>query len=203
MDSKAIEAELAELEKEAAPIILQLDAYVEEFAKAVPALATKWITRETERQIERNADRLPGLGKPRLSTLKEELAALITHLPESCTSAVASRESRPHNRLVVRMGVPLGSSAYFSDAYRTVVSHLGALLARAGLLPERGRDPTWESAGSGDYRYRISTGFESLRIPSVTEYEKLYGQFHKLALRMEDKRKALTHARARELWESA
>jgi hypothetical protein len=203
MDSRAIEAELADLEKEAAPIIHQLDACVDEFAEAVPAHAAEWIRRETERQVERNADRLVDFGKPRLSALKGELAELIAQLPELARSAVAARDARPHNRPVVRMDAALRPTDYFSDAYRTVVSHLGALLARAGLLPERGRDPTWDGAGAGQYRYRISTGFESLRIPPVAEYQRLYGRFHDLALKIDGKRKALSRAKARELWESA
>lgn len=202
MSSKEIEAELAELGKEAAPLLVQLDIYVEEFAAAVPGPAADWIQRETERQIESNADRLASLGKPRLSTLKGELAILIAHIPELARSTVADLESRPHHCPTVHAGAPSRTSDYFSSAYRTVVSQVGALLARASLLPERGRDHTWESSGAGSYRYQISTGFESLQIPSVIAYESLYGQFHELAVQMERKRKALIQARARELWES-
>ncbi len=204
MESETIEAEITELERTMEPVRRNLDSCIEAFAGEIPAHAAQWIRTETERQVQRSAGRLTEADRPRLHALKEELVALTGRLPQIARSAITPPERWPHNLPLARDGRSRDLvHQYFSDAYRTVVSQLGAALARARFLPERGREHHWESAGEGNYRYRHGTGFDDLRIPSVQEYERLYGQFQELLIRLESKRGALVEERARELWESA
>lgn len=203
--SKGIEAEIQQLEQQLAPVSAQLDAKIQAFASALPTSAAAWMNAETKRRIEENADRVNAAGLESLRQLKSQLTELIATLPELCVKAVASEKDWPHRQPPASPSQSYKSpgESYFASVFRTVISNLGALLDRHGILKEpSGRIGSWEKS-SGGFRYAINPGFDERSFQPLREYNDLRGKCKAQTEALETKRQELAKAKARELWDAA
>lgn len=206
LSSTVLEAEVLQLNTQIAQLSSQLDAKMGAFAASLPAVAATWMTKETKDRIECNAAKVNAAGLDKVREIKSDLGALIATLPEKCENAIAHESDWPHRRVAATAQSTERQSDreyYFISVFRDVISHLGGILDRHGLLVEPfGRHPSWTRSVDGNFRYGINPGFEPHTLQSVAEYNVLLIHLRSIVGELERKQDELARAKATELWDS-
>jgi len=205
MNSIDIDNEIKLLERQRDVIIEMLNSLITQFQVALPTIAEKWICREVERRIEDHPDVVETLGVDKLKVLKTKMNDLITSLPQIAIQETSDKSDWPHNRQPETPGYGQDrNESFFQKSFRRVINHLGGLLDEFGLLTEpKGHISSWERTSNGRIQYAINPGFNTTSIESITLFSKEYTPYAELTKKIENMKKELAKAKARELWESA
>lgn len=205
MSRTEIEAQLAEAEERFSALNQRLDEIIESYRNQLPGLAEPWIRAEVERRITDNAEKVEALGLERLKNLKSGLADLISRLPQIARVETEDRSDWPHYRVQTQSANDrTENEAFFDKAFRSVISHAGALLHQFGLIAvPKGYVQVWEDRGNGKYRYGINPGFMDLTVPSRDSFHEALREWKPLKRQVDQLRQQLAQTRAKELWDSA
>jgi hypothetical protein len=204
--SKQINSEIEQIENAIRPTNDRLDQLYGKFAAALPAYVEKWMREHVRRRIEENADAVNAGGIEPLKQIKADLNDLVKRLPEICREAVGDASTWPHRPRTqpARQVEPRVSESHAAASFRRAISPVADLLAKHGLLRVRsGHVGEWESAPGGGYRYAINPGFDERHFPVLKQYQDTRAAHSKELERLEEKRKELARAQARELWDEA
>jgi hypothetical protein len=87
------------------------------------------------------------------------------------------------------------------NAYRNVVSHVGAILNDFELLENAGTATSWRRNQSDGFRYSIS--LEGVSSPVAAQYCSYYEQFATIEADIKKKEEEYTKQKAKEMWEEA
>jgi hypothetical protein len=205
MSSNQIESEIVQLEASLEPIAAELDILYAQFGEALVPEVEAWIRNSVRRRVEENAQKINAGGLESVKQIKAEIAALVGRLPEICIEAIGTPEQWPHRREPSSSSDrdPTTKESYSAASFRRAINHLGPLLAKHGLIDEKGGYvPEWEKSGSG-FRYAINAGFDERRFPVLQEYQKKRQDQRQKLEQLLAKREELEKTKARELWDEA
>ena len=204
MKSADIEAEVSSLKLQRDTLRDRLNLLVQRFQNELPSAAESWIRRELESRIEDHPDTVVALGIEKLRSLKGRVSALVASLPGIAKKETSNTVDWPQYRTRDRDSDSRGvSEFYFHQAFRDVISHLGAVLYEFGLLTEpKDHLASWHKIGDDRFRYAINPGFEALSTPVLDEFQRVYKDFRSVEDKLENKMKELVKTKAKELWES-
>lgn len=204
--SQQIQSEIAALEETLEPANAELDRLYAKFGNALPAEVESWMRARVRQRIEASAERVNAGGIEPLRQIKSDLNSLVQRLPEICSQAIGTPEQWPHRRSTTQSERinTASNESHPAATFRRAINHLGALLAKHGLLTGRpGHASEWEQFGNDQYRYSINPGFDERRFADLVEYQqKRHAQVRQQKL-LEVKHQELAAARARELWDDA
>lgn len=202
MESKALATEVAELEARRADLAAQLDAQIAAFGSRLPGLAKDWIRRETGRQVEASPTHVASLEIEKLGAMKVEVQALLERIPDICAKALARPERRPHKGTLPDIRSRRDHDSFFDGLLREVVGPLGSILAKYGFIREGDRESSWEKSGPDGYRFRYNMGFDLREDGAIQQYGQAFERFCEVDRLVQQKRRALDQAKARERWDS-
>jgi hypothetical protein len=203
MKSEEISKELERLEKNKAALISQMDALYYKMREAMPEVAASWMNKEVERRIKENPERVQALGIDKVKKLKSKLQTLLKELPEVVKAEFGEQNEWPsHSELVQEFAKTIEEGEYIDRVFRKVISKLGGLLNEFQLMGDQGGlYSSWKSIGRNEFRYEINPG--PLNLPGLKDYEMLHKQYLGVSEEIATKRKSLSEAKAKELWDQA
>lgn len=201
-----IEASIVELERKLHQMNKVLDEQLKNISFFVLSkFARSWIEAEVRRKIEANAVLISKVGVEKLRELKTDLLMLTKNLAQLAEDAIADERRQLHNEKIKRNveNVSHAIKNYLESAFRVLVSNLGALLEKYGLIS----DPTssvisWESDDGGVFRYQLKLEVDLQKNSYVLNYEKSLKEQWEMSSELAVKREELIRARAGELWDS-
>lgn len=203
--SKELKTEIENIERTLLSMDTELNEKVRLFASLLPAAAETWIRTEVQRKIEESSSKVEEMGILPLKQLKTDLTDLISGLPDICAKAVENEQLWPH-KISIFSNVHNSSAggSYFADVFRNVISHLGNILDKHGLLkPKREQSQSWEKISLTEWRYCINPGFDERNFPPLVSYRTLRANHIQVTAELERMRQEFSKAKAREMWESA
>lgn len=205
--SKAIEAQIYNIEATVEPSLTTLNAKVQEFTTELPAVVATWMKEEIKRQIGYHADQINEAGVEAVRNLKNDLDQLISQLPDICATVVGKPEEWPHNKSTNNTDTYRNTNSreeYFAAAFRRAINPLGAILKKYDLIKgPKGYVPSWESVQGGSFRFAINPGFDTRKFPSLMEYNTLLKEHQSRQKELDLLRQKLAKAKASELWDAA
>jgi hypothetical protein len=196
------EAKILELEAEKARLLPSLDALIVQYQKQIPPEAATWMKREIERYIERNAAHVEKIGITGVKAMKEDFNNVINDLPSIAAQALADRAGWPHHQR--HEPSRIGPREPFLDSiFRDLISTLGTVLERHGLMDTDRQYSSWEQLGGGKWRFRINPSIEPVLPDLRSRYSAGLHRLWQIERELESEKSKLVQVRAADLWDRA
>lgn len=208
MKSKYIAEGLHRLEQTHERDRANLDTILSSLADQIVPAADHFIVEHVEEAIKASPDVVQKLGLDGLRKLKSEYNSLREQVPNLVRQELGSSDQWPHRREnPLETSTPRDRSRIHEDhpraTFRAVVSHVGSLLDRFGLLKEPpGHSPRWSREG-GRIRYSIGLPISNDLANAIEVYQKALVALSKLNDDIRRTSKELEEAKAKELWDQA
>lgn len=156
------------------------------------------------------------LGKDKLSQLKAKFTSIVEELPTLVEEKVDKDVMWPHRQEIpddiqtnttVAYDLTRLKNDSFTEVLRHLIGHVGALLIEYGF-EEFGRSSSWQSVGSGEYRYAyglpshpgVETGYEVGNVNK--KYGKIMEEFATADKQLQEAEHARDASEVRDLWDS-
>ena len=201
MTSSEIELQITHLETDERLHRNRLDAMMPEIRNELLAPSEKWMKEQLQKQLDSNPQTVIALGSTeKLGLLKSDSKALYDSLPEVIASETVDSEQWPHNS-TPPSPVPVEA---FQRMYREILKHLGPLLEKFGILQATHGDRVWQRHPLDGSKLRVGVGVTLIPLsPSINKYLTTEKEFRGISRKLEQAKKDLLAAKAKELWESA
>jgi hypothetical protein len=209
MKSDELQTVPSDLERKRSSLVSQMGKLYADIQAAMPSEAAAWMDQEVERRITENPDHVESLGVKKLAELKSNLAKLKQRLPQLVASEFKDKNRWLHHAEAGSETVPQRNRERIEphphEAFRNVISTLGALLDEYGLLrKDRGAYySTWKKEAEGQFRYSINPGYGENSKSGLKQYFELANDYGAITGQIQLTQQKLSEAKAKELWDRA
>lgn len=208
MNSEELTNKLNEIEQQKKSLVSQMDTLYKAIQDAMPSEAATWMDKEVERRITDNPEHVQSMGMNSLKALKSKLETLKGKLVELVASEFENSKRWPHHAEIKEGNKPSPDEQRIephpNEAFRNVISNLGAILDEFGLLKESvGHISSWKKMGVGKFRYAINPGYGMNADAILKDYFRMLQDYVSVNKHIQSIQRQISEAKATELWKKA